>query len=81
MQTREAKEAGFRAMISSEEKKQLFLQLDRDIGTLIAMLGDCVLEDEDRQILIDIAARSDAATPKLQEILYPESIQKGGSKA
>lgn len=60
--------------MTEEEKKQLFLQMDRDVGTLISMLSDCKMSSSDRDIVIRIANRMDEASPKLQEILYPESL-------
>lgn len=53
--------------------KDLFLQLDRDIGTLIAMLGDSKLSTSDREKLTEIAGHMDDAMTALQAILYPDN--------
>lgn len=60
--------------MTEQEKKNLFLQLDRDIGTLISMLSDVSMSHSDRAILQAIADRMDDATPKLQALLYPDSV-------
>lgn len=62
--------------MTEQEKKSLFLQLDRDIGTLISMLSDLFpkMSQSDQAIVAKIAERMDAATPQLQAMLYPESL-------
>jgi hypothetical protein len=62
--------------MTEQEKKNLFLQLDRDIGTLISMLSDLFpkMSQSDQAMVARIAERMDDATPKLQALLYPESL-------
>lgn len=65
--------------LTEQEKKNLFLQLDRDIGTLISMLSDLFpnMSGSDQAVVAKIAERMDDATPKLQAILYPDSVAEG----
>lgn len=57
------------------ENKYLFNQIIRDVGSLICICDGATLTENSRQQLIKIAKRFDEATPQLQAILYPESLQ------